>query len=188
MCGRFILLIDLSLIAGYFQIGEVSSEYNTGCNVCPGEQISAVIRNKAVNKLVNFRLGLNPSWAKDPSIGCKMINARAETIAEEPSFKDAFKRRRCLIPITIQCLKNELVGSDTEKVKIAQEAYQGLLDGFYEEHQDMMIWEQYEAAKNDPDYFLVLIQLAYHYQDLAIVDNDEEQSLPYMNWKLFTQI
>jgi hypothetical protein len=47
---------------------------------------------------------------------------------------------------------------------------------------------QYEAAKNDPDYFLVLIQLACHYQDQAIVDNDEEQSLPYINWKFSTQI
>ena len=89
--------------------------------------------------------------------------------------------------ITIQCLKNELMGPDTEKVKIAQEAYQELLDGFYEEYQDMMALPQYEAAKNDPDYFLVLIQLAYHYQDQAIVDYDEEQSLPYMNWKLLTR-
>jgi putative SOS response-associated peptidase YedK len=98
MCGRFILLIDLSALVEYFQIGEVSSEYKTGCNICPGEQISAVIRNKDVNKLVNFRWGLIPSWAKDPSIGYKMINARAETLTEKPSFKDAFKWRRCLIP------------------------------------------------------------------------------------------
>jgi putative SOS response-associated peptidase YedK len=98
MCGRFILVIDLSVLVDYFQIGEVSSEYKTGCNICPGEQISAVIRSRDVNKLVNFRWGLVPSWAKDPSIGYKMINARAETIAEKPSFKDAFKWRRCLIP------------------------------------------------------------------------------------------
>jgi putative SOS response-associated peptidase YedK len=98
MCGRFILLIDLSVMVDYFQIGKVTSEYRTGCNICPGEQISAIIRNKDVNKLVNFRWGLIPSWAKDPSIGYKMINARAETLAEKPSFKSAFKKRRCLIP------------------------------------------------------------------------------------------
>jgi len=90
--------------------------------------------------------------------------------------------------IAIQCLQKELTGSDAEKVKIAQKAYQELLDGFYEEHQDMMAPPQYDTAKHDPDYFLALIQLAYHYQDQAIVDNDEEQSLPYMNWKLLTQI
>ena len=90
--------------------------------------------------------------------------------------------------ITIQCLKNELMGSDTEKVKIAQEAYQELLDGFYEEYQDKMPPQQYKAAKNDPDYFSVLIQLAYHDQDQKNVDSDGGQSLPYFNWKIFTQI
>lgn len=79
--------------------------------------------------------------------------------------------------LTIQCLKKELTGSDIEKVKIAQEAYEELLDDFYEEHQDMIISEQYEAAKADPDYFLVLVQLAYHYQDQT-VDNEGKQSKP----------
>jgi hypothetical protein len=90
--------------------------------------------------------------------------------------------------ITIQCLQKELAGSDAKKVKVAQEAYHELLDGFYEEYQDMMAREQYEAARDDPDYFLVLIQLAYHDQDQAIVDSDGGQSLSYFNWKLFTQI
>jgi hypothetical protein len=90
--------------------------------------------------------------------------------------------------ITIQCLKKELAGSDAEKVKVAQEAYQELLDGFYEEYEDMMAPQQYRAAKDDPDYFLVLIQLAYHDQDQNNVDSDGGQSLPYFNWKLFTQI
>jgi putative SOS response-associated peptidase YedK len=98
MCGRFILLIDLSVLVEHFQIGEVSAEYKTGSNISPGQQIAAVVRKDAQNILVNFRWGLIPSWAKDPSIGYKMINARAETIAEKPSFRDAFKRRRCLIP------------------------------------------------------------------------------------------
>jgi hypothetical protein len=90
--------------------------------------------------------------------------------------------------ITIQCLKKELAGSDAEKVKVAQEAYQELLDGFYEEYEDMMAPQQYRAAKDDPDYFLVLIQLAYHDQDQNNVDSDGGQSLSYFNWKLFTQI
>ena len=90
--------------------------------------------------------------------------------------------------ITIQCLQKELAGSDAEKVKVAQEAYHELLDGFYEEYQDMMAREQYEAARDDPDYFLVLIQLAYHDQDQKNVDNKGRQSLSYFNWKLFTQI
>ena len=97
MCGRFILLTDLSIIVESFRIGEVAAEYRPGSNIAPGRQISAVIRDEDVNKLVDFRWGLIPSWAKDPSIGNKMFNARAETIAEKPSFREAFKRRRCLI-------------------------------------------------------------------------------------------
>ncbi len=97
MCGRFILLTDLSVIVESFRIGEVAAEYKPGGNISPGQQISAVIRDENVNKLVDFRWGLIPSWAKDPSIGNKTFNARAETIAEKPSFREAFKRRRCLI-------------------------------------------------------------------------------------------
>jgi len=97
MCGRFILLTDLSVIVESFHIGEVAADYKPGSNIAPGQQISAVIRDEDVNKLVDFRWGLIPSWAKDPSIGNKMFNARAETIAEKPSFREAFKKRRCLI-------------------------------------------------------------------------------------------
>jgi len=90
--------------------------------------------------------------------------------------------------ITIHCLKKELAGSDAEKVNIAQEAYHELLDGFYEEYQDMMAPEQCKAARNDPDCFFVLIQLAYHDQEFEKVDKQGEQSISYPNWKLFTQI
>jgi hypothetical protein len=90
--------------------------------------------------------------------------------------------------VTIQCLQKELAGSDAEKVKVAQEAYRELLDGFYEEYQGTMASQQYRAAKDDPDYFLVLIQFAYHDQDQKNVDNKGGQSLSYFNWKLFTQI
>ena len=85
-------------------------------------------------------------------------------------------------------LKKELTGSGAEKVTVAQEAYQELLEGFYEEYGDMVAPQQYELAKNDPDYFLVLIQLAYYDQEFEKVDKQEDQLLPYMNWKLFTQI
>ena len=90
--------------------------------------------------------------------------------------------------ITIQCLKKELAGSDVDKVNVAQEAYQELLDGFYEEYQDIMVSEQHRAAKNAPDYFLVLIQLAYYDQEFEKVDKQRGQSISYPNWKLFTQI
>jgi hypothetical protein len=90
--------------------------------------------------------------------------------------------------ITIQCLKKELAGSDAEKVAAAQEAYHELLDGFYESYQDILAQEQYNAAKDDPDYFLVLIRLAYNDQEFEKVDKQGEQSISYPNWKLFTRI
>jgi putative SOS response-associated peptidase YedK len=65
-------------------------------NIAPGQTIAAV-PNNGNNRLDFFVWGLIPSWAKDPQIGNKMINARAETLAEKPSFRNAFKRRRCLI-------------------------------------------------------------------------------------------
>jgi hypothetical protein len=75
--------------------------------------------------------------------------------------------------ITIQCLKKELTGDDVERVEAAQEAYEELLNDFYEEYQDQLSPEQLKKAKNDPDYFLVLIQLAYHHQDQEIIDDKE---------------
>jgi putative SOS response-associated peptidase YedK len=96
MCGRFTLLTDLSVIKESFHIQEVASDYRHGNNISPTQQISAIIHDDKT-KLVNFRWGLIPAWAKDPSIGDKMFNARAETIADKPSFRSAFKKRRCLI-------------------------------------------------------------------------------------------
>ncbi len=96
MCGRFVLLTDLSVIVRSFEIEETASPYRTGDNISPGQQIMAVIRDDKT-RLVNARWGLVPSWAKDPSIGYKMFNARAETVAEKPSFRKAFQNRRCLI-------------------------------------------------------------------------------------------
>ena len=97
MCGRFILLIDLSALKERFAIEESDLDALPGGDLLPGQAIPAVIRERK-NRLVSFRWGLIPSWATDPSIGRKMINARAETLAVKPSFKNAFLHRRCLIP------------------------------------------------------------------------------------------
>jgi len=96
MCGRFTLLADLLKIVETFDIQEIDCEVHPSGNICPGEQVASVIHD-GVNRLVEFQWGLIPSWAKDPAIGYNMINARAETIAEKPSFREAFKRHRCLI-------------------------------------------------------------------------------------------
>ncbi len=98
MCGRFILLTDLSVLAESFGIQEIAAEYNPGVNISPGQPVAAVVLHDK-KRLVALRWGLIPAWAEDPAIGNRMFNARAETLAEKPSFKQAFKKRRCLIPV-----------------------------------------------------------------------------------------
>ena len=98
MCGRFILLTDLFVIVESFSINEIACDYRPDDNISPGQQVAAVIHDNDKNRLAGYRWGLIPSWAEDPSIGSRMFNARAETIAEKPSFAQAFQKRRCLIP------------------------------------------------------------------------------------------
>ncbi len=67
-------------------------------NVAPTQEVPAVRREGDGRHLVLLRWGLVPFWAGDPSVGARMINARAETVAGKPAFRDAFRRRRCLVP------------------------------------------------------------------------------------------
>ncbi len=98
MCGRFVLITDLSAIARDFNISEISISFEPSRNVSPGRPIPAIVGAGGGKLLKSFLWGLVPFWAKDPSIGARLINARAETVAQKPSFKQAFARRRCLIP------------------------------------------------------------------------------------------
>ena len=99
MCGRFVQALDPAEYADYFGAAEAFSEaLRPSYNVAPTRQIYAVASAEGQRQLGVFRWGLIPHWAKDPGIGSRMINARAETLAEKPAFRDSFRRRRCLIP------------------------------------------------------------------------------------------
>ena len=97
MCGRYTLRTPVDVLAEGFEIEEYPSSNTPNYNVAPTQEIAAVVEEDDKRKLEMFHWGLIPSWAKDPAIGNKMINARAETVSEKPSFRSAFKRRRCLI-------------------------------------------------------------------------------------------
>ncbi|MBP7230626.1 MAG: SOS response-associated peptidase [Syntrophaceae bacterium] len=98
MCGRFVLVTDFNKISGQFQVRNEAEDFSSNREVFyPGQDVPAVVRQNGQNHIVFFRWGLIPSWAKDPSIGRKLINARAETVFEKPSFRKAFQKRRCLI-------------------------------------------------------------------------------------------
>jgi putative SOS response-associated peptidase YedK len=96
MCGRFTLTVDPSQLEDMFPWVTISQQYPPHYNISPSQPI-AVIPNTSDFHLDLFRWGLIPSWAKDPSIGNRLINARAETLNEKPSFRTALKKRRCLI-------------------------------------------------------------------------------------------
>lgn len=97
MCGRFIIKSDLEHIQLAFQIDQVNAVIQPSYNVAPTQLVATVIQRDGKNTLESMRWGLIPAWAKDVSVGAKMINARAETIAEKASFKRPLKSRRCLI-------------------------------------------------------------------------------------------
>ena len=104
MCGRFTLASDPEALQQTFFDFDVSIDLSPRYNISPTQAV-AVIANTPTNTEVHpemgqmafFHWGLIPSWAKDPKIGNRMINARSETLAEKPSFRSAYKRRRCLI-------------------------------------------------------------------------------------------
>jgi len=98
MCGRFIQKAEQKIISEEFYIAEFINDVITSYNVAPGQNAGIII-NRGNNVYVQHRWGLVPSWAKDPQIGNRMINARAETAAQKPSFKSAFRSRRCLVPV-----------------------------------------------------------------------------------------
>ena len=102
MCGRVALftppvrlarLLDAALAAG------IEPEGHPSWNVGPQRRLFAVTQHGGVRTLDRYRWGLIPSWAKDPSIANRLFNARGETVAEKPSFRSAFAKRPCVIPV-----------------------------------------------------------------------------------------
>lgn len=96
MCGRFTLAVEGEELQGEFPGTEFPSQFAPRYNIAPSQPVLA-ISNDGRRKADFFMWGLIPSWAKDASIGSRLINARAETLAEKPAFRGSFKYKRCLI-------------------------------------------------------------------------------------------
>lgn len=96
MCGRFTLTVDPAELQDAFPQFTFPEKYAPRYNISPTQPILG-IPNDGKSTAGFFAWGLIPSWAKDPSIGSRLINARSETLAEKPSFRSAFKYHRCLI-------------------------------------------------------------------------------------------
>ena len=99
MCGRFVALSDPDGLVKFFTIDErQGEELPPSYNVAPTDPVYAVAAHQDRRYLVTFRWGLVPHWAESRKVAATMINARAETVASKPAFRDALRRRRCLIP------------------------------------------------------------------------------------------
>src|SRR5262245_52397234 len=97
MCGRFTLRTPPALLVEIFELlrePTLTPRYN----IAPTQTVAVVRQQEKSRELSLMHWGLVPSWSKDPKMGARMINARADTVATKPSFRSAFKRRRCLIP------------------------------------------------------------------------------------------
>lgn len=99
MCGRFALATEKHILEMLYQL-EIRDDLELRYNIAPSQKILAcrISPQHGKREVVNLKWGLVPFWAEDASIGSKMINARSETVASKPSFRDAFKKRRLLIP------------------------------------------------------------------------------------------
>ncbi len=99
MCGRFTVAVPREDLFEEFGLTEAPFDIHPRYNVAPTQIAPVILRGKdGALRLEGFRWGLVPYWAKDPEIGNRMINARAESLETKPAFRDAFERRRCLVP------------------------------------------------------------------------------------------
>ena len=96
MCGRYSLIADLGELARRFEFDGDWDDFDRRYNIAPTQDVLTVVGGES-RRGGYMRWGLIPFWAKDKSIGSRMINARAETVGEKPSFRNALRRRRCLI-------------------------------------------------------------------------------------------
>ena len=101
MCGRFVSSTPPDQLAQYFDVDEMPEqllERGPNYNTAPTTEVFVVHDDGSTRRLDAFRWGLVPFWAKDISVGSRMINARAETVGEKPAYRKALERRRCIVP------------------------------------------------------------------------------------------
>ena len=99
MCGRYSLIAEVQALAAHFQVS-VSQDFQPRYSIAPSQDIPVIRQCGTKRELTSLHWGLIPFWAKGEKPAYQTINARAETIAVKPTFRSAFRRRRCLIPAT----------------------------------------------------------------------------------------
>jgi len=100
VCGRFVSSSTPDEVASYFdaQPPPLESSIEPSWNVAPTDDVYVVVEREGIREVAGHHWGLVPFWAKDPKIGSRMINARAESLTTKNAFKAAFEHRRCIVP------------------------------------------------------------------------------------------
>ncbi len=132
MCGRYaLILVGDGTLQRRFSLGELLPDTPPRYNVAPTQTLPVVVRHSP-NRIEMMRWGLIPSWAKDASIGSRMINARAETVAEKPAYRKPLRSQRCLVPASgFYEWKREGAGKQPYFIHVKDEplfAFAGLYD------------------------------------------------------------
>ena len=98
MCGRFGLFVTPEVLEEYFSLDDLVAAVEPRYNLTPGRAVAVVREREGQRRLEPLQWGLIPFWAKDATIGRKLVNARLDSLAEKPAYREAWQRRRCLIP------------------------------------------------------------------------------------------
>lgn len=151
MCGRFVSSSPPDELAKYFAVEQVAEQaLEPSYNVAPTNDVYVVLESGGVRRLDTFHWGLVPFWAKDPSVGNKMINARAESLTTKNAFKRAFTKRRCIIPADGFYEWKKIPGQRTKQPMFIQRtdgeplAFAGLWE----------LWRPKDAAEGDDSQLL----------------------------------
>lgn len=171
MCGRYAAAKDPDALIEEFEVDEtlVDSPLEPDYNVAPTKQVYAVLSHRrkdageddpAPRQLRVVKWGLVPSWAKDPSIGSRLINARVETLAEKPSFRRAYTARRCLLPADGYYEWYTPPGEDAPKTKAGKPAKQPFFIHRRDGHSLAMAglyewWHDKSRERDDPAAWLL---------------------------------
>ncbi|WP_108671019.1 SOS response-associated peptidase [Peribacillus acanthi] len=154
MCGRFTLTAPIYDILERFEIEQFLQEemFQLSYNIAPSQSVLAVINDGSKNRLGYLNWGLVPSWAKDLKLGSKMINARAKTLLEKPSFKQAYQKRRCLVLAdSFYEWKRNADGTKTPmRIKLKNNEVFGMAG----------LWERWEQEKGKPYFSCTVITTA----------------------------
>jgi putative SOS response-associated peptidase YedK len=118
MCGRFTIVMTMDELMIRYAIDEIVQPFNRpNYNVAPTQMIPAIMNDGEKTLLDQLKWGLIPPWAKNEKIAYTTINARAETVSEKPAFRNAIKRKRCLIPAS-SFFEWKKIGGDKQPMRI----------------------------------------------------------------------